>query len=699
MTLSGLKMMLKLFISLLLFCAAPAFAAADEGGIDRQLPVQLEADQLSYDRDTGIYHASGAVSLIQGDLHLQTDDLWWNQRTGEVDARGAVRLISPDEELAGQQARYNLNQGTGVVEDGYFFLREENLHVRGETIERRGEVDYRIRRGTYTTCDGQVPAWKFGAERVDLTLGGYARARHTVFYLKDVPALYFPYMIYPAKTERESGLLIPGVGYSDKRGFQYGAAYYQVLGINQDATLYLDYLSRMGIGKGIEYRYIFGRENAGEARFYHIDVDRVEDLVVDEERYAVQWQHSGYLPGAVRMVADVEYVNDDEYFKDFGEIAEEYNKDRAESVFSLSRSWGGFSLVGQLKYIKNLEVETDRTLQLLPRINADLSRKRVAATPFSYALESEYTHFWRREGLQGERYMVRPRLAADLSLLRYFSLAPELAYRQRFYWGLDGDAAAEADDYRLREGSYEFRTRLTSTRLQRIFNLPGHSAGRMRHTLEPEILYSYIPEFEQDDLPRFDSYDRIAAENQLEYALVQKLRLRFEHPEGRRTYRDLLYLRLSLIHELNPESSDEELRNARAELTLRPLDWLVLTGDATYDPVLDEWPKTAASVALRDNSENALRISYREDTASDLEYGRVDLSLAVLRPVYLRYQQRYDFIESEPLEQVVGLEYRHQCWSAQLLWRDHEDDRSVMLTFTMRGIGSVGGVGGSLGGM
>ena len=691
-------MLLRVFISLLL-CGLPAFAALAAPVADRQLPVQLEADQLTYDRDTGIYHASGAVSLIQGDLHLRTEDLWWNQRTGEVDARGQVRMISPDEELAGRRAHYNLTRGTGVVEDGYFFLREENLHVRGAAIERRGDTEYRIDRGTYTTCDGQVPAWKFGAERVDLTLGGYARARHTVFYLKDIPALYFPYMIYPAKTERESGLLLPSIGYSQKRGFQYGAAYYQVLGINQDATFYLDYLSRMGIGKGVEYRYIFGRENAGEARFYHIDVDRVEDVVVDEERYAVQWQHAGPLPGGVRMIADVEYVNDDEYFKDFGTVAEEYNKDEVQSVFSLSRNWDAFSLVGQFKYTKNLEVETDSTLQWLPRIDFDLSRQRLGGTFFSYAMENEYTHFWRREGLRGERYMLRPRLAADLQLLRFFTVAPELAYRQRFYWGLSGNAAAEADEYRRREGSYEFSTRLTSTRIQRIFTLPGDSGGRLRHTLEPEILFSYIPEFTQSDLPRFDSYDRIAAENQLEYALVQKLRLRSDDSEGRRTYRDLLYLRLSMIHELDPEEDAEELRDARAELTLRPLDWMVLTSDVTYDPDLDEWPKTAFSVALSDQRENALRVTYREDRAAELEYGRVDLSLALLRPVYLRYEQRYDFIEDAPLEQVVGLEYRHQCWSTQLTWRDHEDDRTLMLTFTMRGIGAVGGVGGNLGGI
>ena len=48
-----------------------------------------------------------------------------------------------------------------------------------------------------------------------------------------------------------------------EKGTQLSLAYYQVIAPNQDATLYLDYLSRLGLGKGLEYRYIFGHENEG----------------------------------------------------------------------------------------------------------------------------------------------------------------------------------------------------------------------------------------------------------------------------------------------------------------------------------------------------------------------------------------------------------------------------------------------------
>ena len=60
----------------------------------------------------------------------------------------------------------------------------------------------------------------------------YARGKHVIFYLHDIPVLYIPYILYPVQTERESGFLLPSAGYSDKKGTQLSLAYYQVIAPN-----------------------------------------------------------------------------------------------------------------------------------------------------------------------------------------------------------------------------------------------------------------------------------------------------------------------------------------------------------------------------------------------------------------------------------------------------------------------------------
>jgi len=687
-------MLIRHLVLLLLICFS--FATSVEARsrvIVMGEPVYLEADELRYDHEAQLYQASGDVHLNQGELEVSAEQMSWSRATGEVEAAGNVQFLSPTEILTGSTACYNLDAGTGRVDQGYFYLLEENLHVRGSSIEQLGEDDYRITSGTFTTCDGAVPDWKFGAGHIDVTLGGYARARHMVFYLKDIPTLYFPYMIYPAKAERESGLLIPSAGYSKKRGFSYGAAYYQVLGVNQDATFYLDYLSKMGVGKGMEYRYVFGRDNAGEARAYHIDVQEVDDERIDEERYALEWIHTGTLPGQIRMVADALYVNDDEYFKDFGEVAGDYNRDQVQSTFSLSRNWQRANLVGLLQYTKNLETDQRTTLQMLPRINFNIARSTIGRTPLAYEWGSEYTHFWRREGMTGQRLMLRPALSMNPRLFNLLSVNPTVAYRQRYYWDLDQESATEE------QGILEITTRISTPPLQRIFNLPFGVSGRVRHAINPEVVYDYVPEKDQQHIPRFDSFDRIAPKNRVEYALVQRLRARLDEENGRRHYRDWLYLRLSLLQHLNKDEVDKGFGEARAQLTLLPLAHLRLGADVIVDSRTNDLKELLVEGQLADRSENYLRLRYNIDRRTDLDYGEINLGLSFLQPIYLTYQQRYDFFTHDRLEERIGIEYRRQCWSLLLTLRERTDgEQSFMLTFSMLGIGSVGGFSGGLGG-
>ncbi len=656
-------------------------------------PIYLEADELSYDHQTGLYEAGGEVRLTQGDLHLSSEQMSWNRITGEVEASGNVQFLSPTETLTGSGACYNLDVGTGRVDQGYFYLLEENLHVRGSTIEQLGADTYRITSGTLTTCDGEVPDWKFGAASIDVTLGEYARARHMVFYLKDIPSLYFPYMVYPAKTERESGLLIPSIGYSKKRGFNYGAAYYQVLGINQDATLSLDFLSTMGVGKGLEYRYLFGRDNAGEMRAYHIDVRAVDDVRVDEERYALEWLHSGTLPGRVRMVVDALYADNDNYFRDLGEVAGDYNRDQAQSTFSLSRKWRRANLVGLMQYTKNLETDQRDTLQLLPRINFNIARSTIGATPLAYEWGSEYTHFWRREGVTGQRLMLRPALSLSPRLSDLLSIHSTMAYRQRYYWDLNQDSASAS------HGMFEVTTRVSTSPLQRTFNLSSGLGGQMRHTVYPEIIHEYVPDKNQQHIPMFDSFDRIAPRNRIEYALVQRLRARLDNEAGGRQYHDWLYLRLSLLQHLSKDEEDSGFGDARARLTLLPAPQMRLATDVIVDLDTSDLEELLIEGQIADRSGNYLQVSYNVDRHSDLDYGEINLGLGFLQPIYLTYQQRYDFSTHDRLEERIGIEYRRQCWSLLLTMRERTDgESSYMLTFTMLGIGSVGGFSGGLGG-
>ena len=132
-----------------------------------------------------------------------------------------------------------------------------HLYLKGETIEKRGEATYFLKRGEATTCDGANPDWKFAGEEVEVTIDGYGTLKHGTFQVKGFPVLYLPYLIFPAKTTRQTGLLFPQISFSEEKlGWDMVIPFYWVVSENADATFYQRYMDKRGFQEGIEFRYL-----------------------------------------------------------------------------------------------------------------------------------------------------------------------------------------------------------------------------------------------------------------------------------------------------------------------------------------------------------------------------------------------------------------------------------------------------------
>jgi LPS-assembly protein len=166
------------------------------------------------------------VKVTRGDLSLVADHAQLNMATKDVKAWGNVTMREGEDVLECDRLEVNLETRLGKVYQAKFFLKEQNFHITGEEAEKFGENLYRIRKGSFTTCDAARPPWKFTAEELEVTLGGYAVAKSPVFYIEDVPVLYSPRGYFPVKKERETGFLLPNVGYSSQNGFEVKTAFF-----------------------------------------------------------------------------------------------------------------------------------------------------------------------------------------------------------------------------------------------------------------------------------------------------------------------------------------------------------------------------------------------------------------------------------------------------------------------------------------
>jgi LPS-assembly protein len=671
--------------------AAVTNPAQSVSSLDASRSISLEADSLVYEQVDKTYQATGKALLKQGEKELTADKLLLQTATQDTLAEGNVSYRDSKAEIIGSRLRLNLSSEQGQLQDGRIFLRQGNFRLSGVDIKKLGQSTYQVQSGSFTTCDGDIADWKFTAKKIRVHLGDYATAQHVWFYVKDTPLLYSPYVVFPVKAERESGFLMPNFGNSKEKGVMTSLAWYQVIDRNMDMTVRADYMSELGIGKGLEYRYLLGRENLGEMQYYH--VNGISD---NSDTYGFAWRHGGTLPGDVWLAADAQYVDDRQFFEDFGEVAEEYNQDKTVSQLWAQRNWAKLNLVGRARYIQDLEQSNDTTLQRLPELSIDLPRYRIGSSPLYGSLETLITNFNRDEGEEGRRLYLRPSLAAAFRPGSWLELVPEVALYERIY-----DADSPGDEKTLPE----FKVTL-STRLQKVFMLKDWGAVKIQHSVEPYLTYLYRPNESEEDLPLFDLRDRLSPRNLLEYALVNRLTLRKDHNGGQPTYREIFNLRLSQIYDIYEARDDdldekEPFSDLRVELSVRPSTRTYLTMDNLISAHGDlEFSQFRATAGAKDEVGNgvSLNYSYRDDDIESLktEYLSAKVDTSLLKPLYLSFEERYSLYEKRSLETYVAMEYRSQCWSLFLSYRDRLDDQAVMISFALAGLGKVGSITSSL---
>jgi len=61
------------------------------------------------------------------------------------------------------------------------------------------------------------------------------------------------------------------------------------------------------------------------------------------------------------------------------------------------------------------------------------------------------------------------------------------------------------------------------TQLSRAFDIGGEHVKKLKHTIEPEVDYLYIPDVNQNDLPTYDFVDKIDRRNLITYGFTSRL--------------------------------------------------------------------------------------------------------------------------------------------------------------------------------
>ncbi len=668
-----------IWIALALFTLSPSLsrgAVRDQQITPPEGPIEIEADQVIYQREENIYQARGNVEIRMGEVRLTADEVDYYPDTQIAEARGRVELTDGLDVLQCETMRVNLETQKGVVEDARLITRE-NFRITGKRVEKLGPKTYRIHDGSFTTCGGDTPDWRFKAKRVDVTIEGYAVARSSTFEVKGVPVAYLPIGVYPVKTERQTGFLIPDFGYSSEFGGEVNLPFFWAIDQDKDATFYLRWLGDRGLKGGVEFRYALARKTEGQANFYYID-----DQEREEERWAFFLRHDQpQLPGGFYVKGDVNLVSDNDYPFDF---EEDFPEDSAsptltdvrtarqlESTLFGGRPWPQYNLLGELSYIDDLTVEdNDETLQRLPEISLAAFDQSLWNTPLYGGGEFSYIYFWREEGVKGSRLDLFPQISLPLQPLGWLKFFPLAGLRETLYWPQDEPGGE--DDFEARTLPIADATLLATT--SRVFDISLGRWEKVKHRIQPEVRYTYIPRVDQEDLPFFDERDRIPYTSLLTYSLSNFIDGSIRTSSGTEIQR-LLKLELSQSYSLGDpifpgeDSPEDQFSNIRGKLWFSPSPYFNAQGNAEYSLIQDQIVRHNWLANLSDARGDSLTLDY---AFSEDEFETIGLSAKARlgERIDLFASYKYDLLNDLRIETRGGLTYWAQCWNVAFTVED-----------------------------
>ncbi|MEL7061128.1 MAG: LPS assembly protein LptD, partial [Acidobacteriota bacterium] len=494
--------------------------------------------------------ATGGVRLQYRDVKLSADRVRVDVPTNRIEAQGEVILDEGPRRLAGEVLEYDLDTRTGRITRASAYV-DPDFYFFGETIAKTGPITYTVEDGTFTACESENPAWSIDLKRASITLEEYARIRGATLKFGRVPALYVPYLLWPATTERSSGWLVPKPGYSSREGAQLSLAYYRTFGRSADATIYADLSSEEYNGIGAEYRYRPSADTEGVIEAYYLfePEDGFEDNEIfdpDRERGDDRWKLALYhdsrnlFGGDWRGVVNLNFYSDFDYLKD---VERRVNRQTQPFFYSnayLSTSQGPHSLTFMVDQRERIVRSTQArdTRRQLPEIDYRLRPVQILDLPVYFQMRSSVNYFDLEveppvgdDGVRPEsssdsygRADLAPTLSISLPGTSWLNAKIDLGGRVTHYTdsldeartGFSGDSLTRA----FPSAAFE----VVGPSISRIYDTGGERWSKFKHIVEPRLNYRYVDEFDdQDQVLRFDEVDLLRPVNVAVVSVVNRL--------------------------------------------------------------------------------------------------------------------------------------------------------------------------------
>lgn len=704
-------------------------------------PVEVDADRLEAKQGgTAVYQ--GDVKVRQGVRKFDSDYAELDQKSRDVIAIGNIYYndgqitVTSDKTL-----KSNLDTKNSELEEGKYQVHGSPVRGSADRVTMtNNNQNITLEGAQYTTCPPGQEVWTLKAGSIDIDQTEvFGEAWNASLWLYDYPVFYFPYINFPIKDERKTGLLYPGYTQSSKNGMDITQPFYWNIAPNYDATITSRFMDRRGLMEQVQFRYMPDPAHVGSLYFENLANDKQYDetpslnqAMSDGHRYLLNANHTSlFADNAMRVSLDYTKVRDRDYnyFNDFSPKVGTQVENQLQQSLMAGYFQPNWNINTEVRTYQILLASAQQPHELMPRIDHNYYQQ---GSWYDLAWNTEITKFGynnaqaiaQNQGgaYTGTRVYTAPTLTMPLineagyyldsqyklMYTRYDQEVPDnmsQTFVNRF-------TPAGANGVTLDEGiitrtlpSFRLKGGMTFERNQNWFG------GDANQTLEPEFQYLYVPYKDQDNIGIYDS----TTMRQDYYSLFSDRRY-----AGLDRISDSNRISIGLTSRVYDEVGDERIRLAVAQafdfvaprvklypsetLTTNTRSPLSFEGDAKineqwfahagaqYD--MDQSRLSSANSALEYRHEKLIsQLNHRfvRDANYDLENrGQVtdlnQIGLLLTTPLndqwhlYGGYYQELN--QSVKSDRKVGLKYDSCCWSINfnLEWVNTPDNVTLRPT-------------------
>lgn len=663
--------------------------------------ISVISDRAEFQLD-GNASFTGDVLLRSGNRFLRAEDASFDQATGTLEIAGEAEFRNDEFRVSGTGARFSRDDGIVSLNDASFDIWSVPARGTAGRVQVRQTGRLKMEDVTYTACPPGSNDWLLSASKIDIDQAtGVGRAKDARMEVAGVPIFWLPVISYPVSNKRKSGLLIPEIGNSERRGVDIAVPWYWNMAPNYDATITPRLMTDRGVQFGGEFRYLRPGSNGVLTGEYLRDDDKTE-----KDRVLVAINNQTLLPLGWRSTIDAIDVSDSNYFEDLSSglaSTSQVSLDRRVDLEFFNGAWTALLRLQDIQIIDDSVATSDKPYKLLPRFELN-GYAPNSWLGFNYELDSEIGYFDRDVGVTGLRGHIKPAISRNINI-GFLQFEPGIALEHTRYV-LDDTAPGESDDP---ERTAPIVTLDLNTVFERFFN-----KDRFIQTLEPRALYTYIPSRNQDDLPVFDTieadlnivqlyrtnrfvgYDRLGDANQVALGVTTRM-IRAETGVEflSATVGQLRYLADSNVTLPGVEPIDDNSSDYLAELSTRFANYWRMDLGYQWNSDETDTVKAEARLAYRRDDKRIGVLSYRYRKSLLQE---VDAVFAWPLAEHWNFVGRFNFSlkGNDPLERFAALEYETCCWAVRGVWRSNltrrngESDESVGFQFVLKGFGDPG---------